>query len=61
MFLTRVHSLGNDATISLCNRQNPYHYYFSFDGDETGKSERKPYQQSLFPFIPPFNYSFKIS
>ncbi len=38
---------------NVYNRQNPYYYY-----TKTKDSEVKLYQQSLFPIIPAFNYSF---
>jgi hypothetical protein len=49
----------NISIYNVYNRQNPY-YYFYKDVNIYGYTQRKLYQQSLFPIIPSISYSFKF-
>ncbi len=49
----------NVSIYNVYNRQNPY-YYFYKNVDVYGYTQRKLYQQSLFPIIPSVSYSFKF-
>lgn len=49
----------NISIYNVYNRQNPY-YYFYKNVDLYGYTQRKLYQQSLFPIIPSVSYSFKF-
>lgn len=49
----------NFSIYNVYNRQNPYYYYY-LNVDNYGTTEKKLYQQSLFPFIPSVSYAFKF-
>lgn len=73
-YIGRIKSKFSVSVLNIYNRKNPYYYFYMDKTAQVGGSDingnpstefigdkgLKLYQQSLFPFLPSFSYSFKF-